>query len=295
MGISTEFQAHLDGGLTTLARCWQILRKDGTLLGFTDHDNDLSFADTLFRADTGLTALALDQGTGLSVDNSEAIGALNDASIQDADIEAGRFDGAKVTAWVVNWADVAQRRVVFRGTIGEIQRSGGGFRAELRGLTDPLNQPSGRVFQKPCTAVLGDAACGVDLGGAQNVAEVVVQEIADQRVLRFAALTEFAEGWFARGRLDVISGPAQGLDGVIKHDRFEAGVRVIELWAPLKANVVVGDRLRLIAGCDKRFATCRFKFGNHLNFQGFPDVPGDDWITTLPRNGGVNDGGSLRS
>ncbi|GAA6207815.1 DUF2163 domain-containing protein [Cognatishimia sp. WU-CL00825] len=295
MGISADFQTHLDGGHTTLARCWQILRKDGVLLGFTDHDNDLNFADTVFRADTGLTALALDQSTGLSVDNSEALGALSDASIQDVDIEAGRFDSAKVTAWVVNWADVAQRRVVFRGSIGEIQRGGGGFRAELRGLTDPLNQPSGRVFQKPCTAVLGDTSCQIDLGEVQNFADVVVEEITEQRVLRFGALTEYAEGWFDRGRLDVLSGAAAGLTGVIKQDRFAGPVRRVELWAPIKAQIAVGDQVRLIAGCDKRFATCRFKFGNHLNFQGFPDVPGDEWISTLPRDGEVNDGGSLRS
>jgi len=61
---------------------------------------------------------------------------------------------------------VTARCMIFRGTIGEMQRAGGAFRAELRGLTEALNRPLGRVFQKPCTAVLGDAACGFDLATA---------------------------------------------------------------------------------------------------------------------------------
>ena len=42
---------------------------------------------------------------------------------------AGRFDGAKVVAYLVNWADVAARKVIFRGHIGEVRRGDGAFHA----------------------------------------------------------------------------------------------------------------------------------------------------------------------
>lgn len=48
------------------------------------------------------------------------------------------------------------------------------------------------------------------------------------------------------------------------------------------------------AVCDKRWATCRSTFGNGENFQGFPDSPGDDFLTAAPAPGGRNDGGSRR-
>jgi len=35
------------------------------------------------------------------------------------------------------------------------------------------------------------------------------------------------------------------------------------------------------------------KFNNLINFQGFPGIPGEDWLMSVPRTGGVNDGGSL--
>ncbi len=293
-GSNEAFRAHLAGGVTTLCRCWALVRRDGQRFGFTDHDRDLAFGGFAFRADTGLSALALQQGTGLAVDNSEAVGVLSDAAVRDADIEAGRFDGAEVLLWLVNWTEVSQRQLLFRGSLGEVRRAGGAFRAELRGLTEALNRPVGRVYQAPCSAVLGDARCRVDLSQAGYRAELPVEAVEDGRLFRWAELPGFDEGWFARGRLAVLSGVAEGLAGTVKGDRFEDGARVIELWEPLRAAVVPGDRVLIEAGCDKRFETCRLKFLNAVNFQGFPDIPGEDWMVAVPRSSGSNNGGSRR-
>ena len=46
--------------------------------------------------------------------------------------------------------------------------------------------------------------------------------------------------------------------------------------------------------CDKRWKTCHSKFSNGVNFQGFPDIPGDDFLTAAPVEGGRNDGRSRR-
>ena len=67
---------HLASGTTTIARAWALTRSDGATLGFTDHDRDLAFEGMIFRAEAGLTARALEQVTGLAVDNSEAVGAF---------------------------------------------------------------------------------------------------------------------------------------------------------------------------------------------------------------------------
>ena len=294
MKLSTEFQTHLASGATTLCRCWLLVRADGVSYGFTDHDCDLGFDGVTFRADSGLSAAALQQATGLSVDNTEAVGALSDEGLNGADIEAGRFDNATVRCWLVNWTDPAQRALQFNGFLGELTRSGGMFRAELRGLTDRLNQPLGRVYQKPCAAVLGDAACGFDLTTPGYVAEIAAEQIAEDRVFRFAAVSGFETGWFRRGRLDVTSGSATGLSGVIKKDFADDGGRVIELWAPMRARVSPGDGLRLIAGCDKRFETCRLNFDNLLTFPGFPDIPGADSTVSYPAGASVTHGGSRR-
>ncbi|MEM1428781.1 MAG: DUF2163 domain-containing protein [Pseudomonadota bacterium] len=291
-GAREALFGHLAEGATTVCRAWGMERADGERLGFTDHDRDLSFEGWTFRAGTGLTAGMLTQTTGLSVDNIEAEGALTDEAITESDIAAGRYDGAQVTSWLVNWRDTGQRMVLFRGSIGEVTRSGGAFRADLRGLSEELNQPRERVYQRPCAAILGDAACGVDLADPAYSAEVAVVEVAAARQFRFAGLGGYNADWFERGRLRVLGGAAAGLVGQIKIDRERNGFREIELWQDLRAPVAVGDLVRLEAGCDKRMATCRAKFGNAVNYRGFPHIPGDDWITSYPRAGQTHDGSS---
>lgn len=293
-GQSEAFLAHAATGLTTLCRAWAITRKDGVSFGFTDHDCKLSFDGITFSADSGLTASALAQSTGLSVDNTEALGALSDAAVREDDIEAGRFDAAEVRAWIVNWTDPDTRWLQFRGTIGEIRRAGGAFHAELRGLTEALNRPLGRIYQKPCTAVLGDAACGFDFTQPGYRHEGAPDRMKDGRVFEWDVFSGFDEGWFLRGRLDVLSGHSAGLWGMIKRDVIQNGIRRIELWEPIRGGLIADDVVRLTVGCDKRFDTCRLKFNNLLNFQGFPDLPGDDWVMAYPNGAGANTGGSLR-
>ncbi|MEM9909487.1 MAG: DUF2163 domain-containing protein [Pseudomonadota bacterium] len=292
--FNPDLLTHMQSGLTTTCQCWAITRQDGVELGFTDHDQSLSFEGITFRADTGLSAKALQQTTGLSVDNTEALGALIDMSITEADIEAGRYDNAQVRAWIVNWDDVTQRQLQFRGTIGEIKRMAGAFEAELRGLTDRLNMPQGRVFQRADTTLLGDDGAPFDLTSTGYFADVTPQKIAERRAFTFDALAGFQPGWFVNGTLQVRSGLGAGLAGLIKRDRMERERRVIELWQPLRADLGANPEVRLLAGFDGSADTARLKFENLANFQGFPDIPGDDWSISDPSRSGRLDGGSRR-
>ncbi len=292
-GDKQALQAHLQSGLTTTCRCWAITRSDAQVYGFTDHDMELRFDGLVFKASTGLTAAAIEQATGLSIDNTEAMGALSDASVREEDIEAGRFDGAEVRAWLVNWADPEQRMLQFRGSIGELRRAGGAFHAELRGLTDLLNRPLGRIYQKPCTAVLGDKACRFALETPGYRAEVEIVAL-DGAALRLQGAESSDAGWFERGRLDVLDGAAQGLWASIKLDEQVRDGRDVTLWSAIGGGLAVGDRVQLTAGCDKRMTTCQLKFNNMLNFQGFPDLPHEDWVMAVPKRSSQHKGGSRR-
>ena len=295
MAGAAGLYAHLATGATTVCRAWAVVRRDGTVYGFTDHDRDLAFEGVAFLASSGLTARALQQTTGLSVDNTEALGALSDASVSEADLLAGRFDGAEVRAWLVNWASVEDRVLQFRGTFGEVSRAGGAFQAELRGLTEGLNQPQGLAYQRSCSAVLGDGKCRFDLTQPGYFTQRAVEGVVDQRVFRFAGFGGFDDRWFERGRLVGVTGAATGLMGLVKNDRIVGSVREIELWQSLGSDLVAGDLIRIEAGCDKRAATCRVKFGNFLNFRGFPHIPGEDWLTSYPVSSRANLGRSLFS
>lgn len=272
---------HLAGGITTVCHAWAVTRRDGVVMGFTDHDRDLAFGGVVFRAGTGLTARALQQVAGLAVDNAEASGALSDAGIREEDIRAGRFDGAEVRLWLVDWSGVERRDLRFRGTLGEVVQEGGAFRAELRGLTEALNRPMGRVIQSACDAVAGDARCGVPLEAPEWSADLVLVGVREGRILVLPP-SGFEPGWFERGVARFLDGAAAGISGTVKAERQEAGRLLVELWHAPGVAPLAGDRVRLLAGCDRRAETCRAKFSNFQNFRGFPHVPGEDWITAAP-------------
>ncbi len=288
-----DLLTHLATGATTVCQCWAVTRRDGVQLGFTDHDRDLVIDGLTYKAASGMTARALQQSTGLAVDNSEAVGALSDASVSEADLQAGRFDGAQVLNLMVNWQDVSQRIVQFRGFFGEVTRSAGGFKAELRGLSEALNQVQGLAYQKTCPAVLGDSQCKFDLTQTGFSAQVAIVAIDAPGVYRIAALSGIAEGWFNRGRVRVLTGAATGIVGLVKFDKDQVISRRLELWVDFARPPVVGDTIRLEAGCDKVAGTCQGKFHNFINFRGFPHIPGEDWMTSYPVSGKNNDGGSL--
>lgn len=295
MTAREELLAHLAEGVTSVCHCWLVTRTDGQTYGFTDHDGDLTFEGHQFKAASGLSAGALQQTTGLSVDNSEAVGALSDASVSEEDLAEGRFDGAEVQSWLVNWADVSQRIVEFRGNFGEVTRKAGAFRVELRGLTERLNQPQGRVYQSGCGAVLGDGRCKINLASAAYRMTATVEEIDVLGRLRIDSGTGFADRWFERGQIEVLTGASAGMSVMVKGDRLTDTGRVLDLWHGTGAVLAPGDSIRLIAGCDRRAATCRTKFNNFLNFRGFPHIPGEDWLTSYPASTTLNDGGSLQA
>lgn len=293
--VDPEMQARLDGGATTMCRCWRVRRRDGRELGFTDHDGDLSFDGTVFRAATGMDASAIQATTGLAVDNSQAIGALSDAGVSEEDILAGRFDRAQVEHWLVDWSRPELRVLLFAGSFGEIRRSDGAFEVELRGPTEALNAPVGRTLKRGCDRRLGDAKCGVDLNAPGFSAVSEVGALESGVAFTASGLGGFAPGWFASGSLTWLDGANAGEASAIKADGpGVGGARRIALWREPGAPVAAGDRFRIFAGCDKQLGTCRAKFDNLLNFRGFPHIPGDDWVAAYPRNGEVHDGSSRR-
>ena len=72
------------------------------------------------------------------------------------------------------------------------------------------------------------------------------------------------------------------VDPVTSLTAVSGGLHEVELWEVLRAEIAPGDTVRLDAGCDKRAVTCREKFANILNFRGFPDIPGDNRLLTIP-------------
>src|SRR3954454_22730386 len=221
--IPSALQAKLDSGITTLARCWKLLRRDGVVMGFTDHDRDLVVDGVSCRAGTGFAASEATSRFDLSVDGAEISGALADQSLSDADLAAGRYDAAHIETWLVDWSEPSLNVLTARGTLGEVRREGQAFVAELRGLADLLSQESGRLYTARCGADLGDARCKVDLSNPALRGTSPVSVVEATARLFASGLDGFADALFSLGRLAWTSGANNGLAIEIKQHRLAAG------------------------------------------------------------------------
>lgn len=288
--LDTGFANHIASGQTTLAHCWRIKRRDGLVLGFTEHDRALHFEDTDFLPAHGLDRAEAPAKLGGQVDTSQVLGILHADAIAEDDILLGRYDGAEVETWWVNWGDVSQRLLLRRDSIGEIVREDGLFRAELRSAQQGLNVRHGRVYQGLCDAELGDARCGITTESAPYQGFANVEAIEDPYRVRVSGLAGFDAGWFGFGKATWTLGKRTGLrDEVIAHAR-NGGIDVLAFGIAVGEWVEIGDTLSVTAGCDRRFATCRDRFANALNFRGFPHIPGSDFVLRHPRAGDALDG-----
>jgi uncharacterized phage protein (TIGR02218 family) len=284
---------HLASGSTSLCRCWRLIRRDGATMGFTDHDSDLVFNGVTFQAASGFEASEAEARLGLSVGGAEVAGALSSAAISEADIAAGRYDGASLETWLVNWADVSQRALLDLSSIGEIRREDGAFAAELRSAAAIYDEEKGRLFTRACDAAFGDVRCGAPLSGTNRIATTITGAAANDR-LTIATIPGLPAGWFSLGRIEFTSGAATGfVADIATHGTNSAGEE-LALSRRVEAGFAIGDAVVLIAGCDKSFATCRDRFANALNFRGFPHIPSADQALGYAERGrGKHDGGSL--
>ena len=294
--LPAGMQTHLDTGYTTLCWCWKVTRRDGTVQGFTDHDNDLTFDSVTYIASSGFTATDLEDSVGLNIDNIDVEGALDSSTLNEDDLAAGEYDNADIEMYRVNWGDTSQRILMRKGSIGEVRRSENKFVAEIRGLAHTLNQKSGRVYQHACDADVGDSRCGVNLELAANKGTGEIDSVDAQYRFTATGLGSFTDGWFTGGKLTWTSGNNNGYEAEVKYHTNDGSTVLIELWETPAFTVVVGDDFTVKAGCDKLFSTCGTKFSNTVNFRGFPHIPGNKYVTRYPHSGDPdNDGGSMNS
>jgi uncharacterized phage protein (TIGR02218 family) len=289
--VPDDLADHLAGEATTTCHCWKVSLRDGSVLGFTEHDTALTFDGVTYLAASGFQTSESDSETGLSASSGEVAGGFSSEAISEADLSAGRFDGARVELYLVNWSDPAQHMLLKVREIGEVTRAGGSFTAELRSLAHRLSQPQGRVYARRCDAALGDARCRADLRAFQAMGTVVSVDAAGR--IAVSGLGGFAEGFFRQGKLVFAGGANAGRGFDLDDHALKDGVATLSFWLPLETPPKPGDAFQVTAGCDKSFSTCKTKFSNHLNFRGCPHMPGADFAYSYVTSRTQHDGGAL--
>jgi uncharacterized phage protein (TIGR02218 family) len=269
--------------VTTLAWCLRIEAVGGDVFARTSVDIPLTVSGEVYDPVDGIAPTAIQGSADLSVQNMEVSGFLTALGINEADILAGKWDGAHCSLFEVNYSNLSQGVMRLQsGTLGQISVSRLSYQSELRGLAQALQQTNGKVVTKNCTAQFGDAKCKKDLAPLTVAGSVT--SVTSRRLFADTARAEPSD-YFGAGLFRVTNGPMAGEEMEI--DRFTGGV--FSLVLPLSQNPEVGMTYEAIPGCRKRFAEdCVIKWANPLNYRGFPNIPGADTVLGLGGTEGTN-------
>ena len=262
----------MSGELTALAFCWRLDRRDGAGLALTSHDRPLAVDGVRFEPAPGMTPAAIRSELGLEPQSSEVAGSLSTEALSEADIAAGRWDGAKLNLFAIDWAEPGEGIALLEGELGEVSTRDGAFEAELQGAAARLEQPICPLTSPTCRAELGDPRCRVDMAGRRLRATV---SSADGHIM---TVDQPVDERFRFGEIRFLHGAANGERRTILAVEGQA----LHLRSAASGEVIEGTAVELVEGCDKLLATCSARFGNAVNFRGEPHLPGNDLLTRYP-------------
>lgn len=262
-----------------LAKCWRIIRRDGVEFRFTAHDSGLILEDGLtYEPAGGLSGTSIKKEIGLREQNADFLGAVTSDKITQADLRAGRFRGAEVIEYIVDWlypwaGSVHTSQYVVLETRFDDKK----WTASVGGLTHRLERKNGLVFNRTCRHKLYGPGCNVSPASFTFAGEEVGAS-TDRRLITAAGLvlsgTE-SDGYFNDGELTFTSGLNIGIMGEVQ--LYTQSGLSIELYLPMPFDIAAGDTFTIVAGCDKRrLGNCKTKFNNVINFGGFSFIPGRD-------------------
>lgn len=162
--ISENLSARLASETPTLCLCWRLTRRDGLVVGISDHDQTLYVEGVAYLPGAAVEAGRFSQTADLKPGRAAAGGVLSSDAITEEDLLAGLWDGARVDVFRVDWrAPELGGVMVWSGYLSELSHGAhGGFEAELVSLKADLERPVGRVLQRQCDATLGNGLASME-------------------------------------------------------------------------------------------------------------------------------------
>ncbi|ADM09679.1 gene transfer agent-like protein [Parvularcula bermudensis HTCC2503] len=260
--------------VSSLCTCWQLILRDETRIGMTDHDKSIAFEGVVHAPGHGAEGRALSVSDDLRGDDSEILALLSLSGIDRNAIDHGRLDYARLEIWRVDWESPDARILLRQGRLGTVTRHGEGWRAEFLSLKDALGQVTGRRFGRVCDARFGDARCGLDIAAAPLKQLAAVTMGTEEELIVSGLMDDPSH--YAMGSVEVTDGPLAGLSRSIRVAGAVGDEVSLSLWEPFPDSLLPGTGLAVVKGCDKHFSTCRERYANQANFRGFPHMPGTD-------------------
>lgn len=165
--ITQALSDALNLSATTLANCVKLTRADGTIIGYTTYDQDLTINGVVYKHAPGMNITQEAQSADMSVDNLEVQAVFVSNAVRKIDLLAGLYDFAQFDKFIVDYTNPSGGILVrVSGHLGEVKmRSDGIFSAQLLSSNDVVSQSPLEQTSPMCRAQFGDSRCKVNLAG----------------------------------------------------------------------------------------------------------------------------------
>lgn len=275
----------------TLTRCAKIVLRDGTEMGFCDHDKDLvipvendQYGPLTYEAGHGIIVGDTDLQIGLEADNTEASFPIADV-ITRPNILSRRFHMAKVYTFDADWTQAVPLPLkIMAGHVAMARPERNVAVFEIRSQADFWNTVIGRLASPRCSADFGDEQCGAT---PINYACTVTDAISNMR-FKVDLADVLPEDYFRFGEVEFLDGE---LGGTWPYEivAYNASTKEVEVLSPMPGFPAVGDQLFLRNGCSKlkffeddlTIPTCA-THQNQRRFRGLDQLPGSDRFLRFP-------------
>lgn len=267
-----------------MADCYTLTLADGvTVYRFTSFDIDLAFGGTtwpsggpIIERDKTRTVIGLEVDTltlKISPKDSDQLGALSWFGMACS----GGLDGASLTlqrafldpaTLQAGAPTVTGLLTMFVGKVAQLAVDRQTIDMTVNSPLQQLNiQMPRNLYQSGCQHTLFDTGCTLSAATYAKTGSVTGSPTATSVPALITGSP--GAGWCDLGVIQFTSGVLTGLKRTVKSWDGSA----ITLLNPAPAAPHSGDSFTVGPGCDKTTATCTARFGNLLNFKGFPYIP----------------------
>lgn len=282
--VSAEFLQMLQTSNTLVeADLYTITLASGVVLRYTSAQQNIAYAGHTYTAAyldsapgfvRGSTKCAVGlQSDDLEIDILFDAGTLINGASPAALVRGGGLDNAVLKldkALAPDWSNPVVNGVVnlFTGYVGETQCEPGKITLTVHSRLKILNTSFPRNYFLPqdnnalFSAASGLSAASYAVSGTVSAAGTATT---------FNSNCTQADGWFALGYVNWLTGANAGLQSLVKAYAHASGAFTVVY--PLPNKPAAGDTFKAYPGYDRTQATCTTKFNNLANFRGFPFVP----------------------
>ena len=276
--INEELKDILSSDTINIVRCWKIELSNGNILGFSTNDGEFNYDGIKFNPLSADNIKTIDVSLDIKADEFKISNLISSELIRVDDILNGLYDNAKVEIFLIDISRLDLGKVsLLNGIISSIECDDNIFTANIKGLKNELNKTIGEIYSPLCRARFCDSKCGLTMANYEFNGTIDFVEDNYNFATNNEEIRSKNVGYFDNGIIEFMDGDNIGKKTEI--NQFSGGKFLI--LSELSYDLKVGDKFKVLAGCNKNFKSCCEKFNNAINFRGEPHLPGIELLLKI--------------